>query len=558
MIANDSSSSATSRADALRVDLLDSGRLAPLARAYLQGEQRDLLTPLRYLEAGKLPALPSFSPGTAPDRRALAAGLATANASYGHPRAAELARKLADPNTAVVVTGQQPGLLGGPLYALSKMVAAARWAAALEAAGQPAVAVFWVATEDHDYDEVASATLLTRGGPKTFTLDANPSPLMPVGMVALGEGVERVLREMGEAMPGDRYAAWLETLGHWYRPLARIGEAFCRLAVHLLGERAPLVLDSMLPEVKQAQRPWLRRLVEDRAALDQGFAAAYQSVEAAGFKPQVGFEVGESPLMLLAGWERRRILWHGEDAFSLRGATDDSPRPVSELLEAIEGNPSVVTPGVLARPAMQDAILGTTLQVLGPAELSYMAQVAPVYRQLGIAAPHAVLRPQTVVLEAHQKSHLEELDLTLEDLLGDRATLDQQLAAREGDFIAPVVEQVAALVDSLEAPVLKVDANLESPLEKTRDQVVRALENFGKRVAAAVARSNQVQHQRIDALWDAVRPGGKLQERVVSSAHFQGKYGPRGVADAFWEQMDLDPRYLQGILLGASTEEGEG
>jgi bacillithiol biosynthesis cysteine-adding enzyme BshC len=553
---NDSSSSATNPVDPLRADLLRAGRLAPLASAYLRGEHRDLLAPLHYLESGALPPLPTFPGGQAPDRRALAEGLGTANASYGHPRGAELARKLADPATAVVVTGQQPGLLGGPLYALSKMVAAARWAAALEAAGQPAVAVFWVATEDHDFQEVAKATLLTREGPASFALDPNPHALMPVGMVALGAGIDRVLAEMGDAMPGDRYAAWLATLGRWYRPLARIGEAFCRLAVHLLGERAPLILDAMLPEVKQAQRPWLRRLVEERAPLDEGFAAASRALEGAGFSPQVSFQRGESPLMLLAGWERRRILWQGPDTFLLRGAKE-GPRPVEQLLEAIDTNPSVVTPGVLARPALQDAILGTTLQVLGPAELSYMAQVAPVYRHLEVPAPHTVLRPQTVVLEAHQKGHLEELDLSLEDFLGDRAALDQKLAAREGDFVTPVVEQVAALVDSLQTPSLKVDANLDSPLEKTREQVLRPLENFGKRVSAAVARSNEVQRQRVEALWQTLRPGDGLQERVVASAHFQGKYGAEGVAEAFWRQMDLDPRYLQTIILGdASGKEG--
>jgi bacillithiol biosynthesis cysteine-adding enzyme BshC len=464
-----------------------------------------------------------------------------------------LAAKLADPQTLVVVTGQQPGLFGGPLYAFSKMVAAARWAGALEAAGRPAVAVFWVATEDHDYDEVAGTTLLTRNGPATFRLDPNPAPLMPVGMQALGPGVERVLTEIGEAMPGDRYAAWLGVLGRWYRPYARLGEAFLRLGIHLMGEHAPLMLDAMLPEVKLAQQPWLRRLVEERAAVDEALGEAHRGIEAAGFSPQVSFEAGESPLMMLVGWERRRILWHGDDAFILRGE-DGGPRPVQQLLEAIDENPAVISPGVLARPAMQDAILGTALQVLGPAELAYMGQVAPIYRHLGIPAPHTVLRPQTVVLEAHQKGHLEELDLALADLLGDRGDLNQRLAEREGDFVGPVVEKVGELVDSLREPSLEVDPNLESPLEKTREQVLRPLENFGKRLAAAIARNNEVQAGRIDGLWDAVRPGGKLQERLISASHFQGKYGVEGVLQPFWEQMDLDPRYLQAIILGEGGE----
>ncbi|MFP5284709.1 MAG: bacillithiol biosynthesis BshC, partial [Thermoanaerobaculia bacterium] len=223
MTANASSSSATSRPD-LRVDLAQAGLLPALTSAYLSGRDLDLLAPLRFLAPGETPS----GPALAGDRRELAEALAAANRGYGNPRADELARKLADPATRVVVTGQQPGLLGGPLYTFSKMVAASRWAAALEAQGESAVAVFWVATEDHDRAEVSSATVLTPEGPRTFDLGPDPEPLKPVGLRPLGAGMEEVLRGIAEAVPGDRYAEWVRTIGEWYRPDVRFGEAFCR------------------------------------------------------------------------------------------------------------------------------------------------------------------------------------------------------------------------------------------------------------------------------------------------------------------------------------------
>ena len=126
----------------LQLDLLEGERLAPLSRALVSGEVPELLEPLVCLGAedfaaeGLPPSLPPL-PQPAPDRRELAAGLAAANAAYGHPRARELADRLADPAARVVVTGQQAGLFGGPLYTLSKAVAAARWAERLEAASGP-------------------------------------------------------------------------------------------------------------------------------------------------------------------------------------------------------------------------------------------------------------------------------------------------------------------------------------------------------------------------------------------------------------------------------------
>ncbi|MCB1057484.1 MAG: bacillithiol biosynthesis BshC, partial [Acidobacteria bacterium] len=145
MTANVSSSSATAPAEApvAGLDLLATERLPPIPSALLRGEATELLAPLRWLpgiaEAGELCRPPAHRP----DRRELAAELADAQRAYSHPAAEEMAGKLADPETLVVVTGQQPGLFGGRLYALSKAVAAARWAAELEAAGRPAVAVFW-------------------------------------------------------------------------------------------------------------------------------------------------------------------------------------------------------------------------------------------------------------------------------------------------------------------------------------------------------------------------------------------------------------------------------
>ncbi|HEX6898962.1 MAG TPA: bacillithiol biosynthesis cysteine-adding enzyme BshC [Thermoanaerobaculia bacterium] len=545
MTANASSSSLQSRSESplTRVDLAAAGLLAPLPAAWLSGRDTDLLEPLRFLPPGKLPV--GFPP-PAPDRRELAEALAVANRGYGNENADRLARKLADPATRVVVTGQQPGIFGGPLYCLAKMIAAVRWAAALEEAGEPAVAVFWVATEDHDWAEAASAVVLAADGPRALDLGPDPEPLTPLGMRTLGPGIDDVLRGMAEAVPGEAYAEWTQTLARWYRPDARFGEAFCRLMAHILGPRCPLLLDAMLPALKTAQRPWLRRLVERRRELEEALAARDALIEARGYPLQVSPQRGLSPLFLLRRGERRRIEWRGEDGYVLRGR-DDAPGGVEELLGIIEENPSVVSPGVLARPAIQDAVLGSTLQVLGPGELSYMAQAAATHATLGIEAPWSAFRPQTLVLEPKQAERLEELGLPLTVLLGDPADLDRWLAGREGgDLVGPVRQQVAEALDGLR-PALEADPNLERPYEKTREQILRALDLFGEKATAAAARKNEVLNRRIQQLRETCLPLGRPQERVVVSSHFPGKLGPSFVSSC-WEQLDLDATRLQVIV----------
>ncbi|MFL6236722.1 MAG: bacillithiol biosynthesis cysteine-adding enzyme BshC [Thermoanaerobaculia bacterium] len=551
MTANASSSPVISRPDPkalLEVDLAAAHLLGPLPSAWLAGRDLDLLEPLRFLGTGGLPHLPPL-PKTAANRRELSEALALANRSYGHPEADRLAARLADPAVRVVVSGQQPGLLGGPLYTLAKMVAVSRWAAALEAAGEPAVAVFWVATEDHDWAEVSSTTILGSEGPRSFDLGPDPEPLTPVGVRALGPGVEEVLRGIGEAVPGERYAEWLQTLSRWYRPSSRFGEAFCRLAPYLLKERCPLVLDAMLPALKTAERPWLRRLVERRDRLEEELERRDALIESRGYPLQVSPQRGASPLFLFRHGGRRRIEWRGEDGFALRGR-EDGGGTVAELLETIAENPGVVSPGVLARPAIQDAVLGTTIQVVGPGELAYMAQAAVTHAVLEVEPTVVALRPQTLVLETKQIQRLEELGLPLATLLGDRGALDRWLAERDGgDLVGPVRRRVEEALAELRGPAVAADPGLERPFEKTREQILHALDVFGEKAVSAAARKNEVVSRRVQQLRDAAVPGGKLQERIVSSAHYPGKYGP-DLAESYWEQMELDAAHLQVIVPG--------
>ena len=540
MTANDSSSSAAAPPE--RLDVAALGLLAGLPAALATGRDLDLLAPLGFVvPEDRLPLI------AAPpvDRRRLAAALAAANAAYGHPRAAELAAKLADPATRVVATGQQVGLFGGPLYGLVKALAAQRWAERLEASGQPAVALFWMATEAHDFREVASATFQTADGPRSFDLGADPAPLLPVGMRTFGAALDELFAALEVALPGERAAAWLATLKRWYRPQARFGEAFARLFTHLLGERAPLLLDSLLPELKSAEAPFHARLIERRAEVEAALAAAESRLAARGFTPQVAPQPGASPLFLVRDGERRRLEWRGADRFVLRGRNGEES--VQILLSTLADNPAVVGPGVLARPAIQDAVLGTALQVMGPGEVAYLAQAAAIYPVIEVVAPRVALRPQVLVLDRRQREQLGELGLDLGDLLVDPARAERRLAERVGaDFVAADGAALEAIVEGWRERALALDAQLERPFAKTREQIRHAIEAFRGKVAAAASRRDEVTARRFAALRDACLPGGGQQERTLAVAHFAARYGD-AFATALLAQLDLDPRALSVV-----------
>ena len=547
MKAPDSSSSATSRLD---LDLISAGRLASLPTRFLLGENRDLLSPLRFNPPGELPAGPAVVPSLgAPGRKKLAVALEAANAGYGHPHAAALAAKLADPATAVVVSGQQPGLWGGPLLAAVKALAAARYAQELEAAGRKAVAVFWVATEDHDWAEATGALLPGKQGPQRVDLGPDPQPLLPLADRTWGESIAAA-DELAQGLlgGGPTLERWQADVSPLFTAEAAVGESFCRFFVKLLGDNAPLLLDATLPALKEAEKPFLRRLIENRHELDAAYAAAEANVTGRGFELQVRPQRGVSPLFLVRGGERRRIEFPGETTWALRGVAG-SEAPIAELLQLLDENPACLSPGVLARPAIQDAVLGTTLQVMGPAETSYLVQAAAAYKILGIEAPFTTLRPQVLLLEDRQAGWLEELDLSLSELLSQ--PLEKILTARlGGNQVEDVRRQVAASLDSLQEPLLQLDASLEAPWRKSREQIDRTLEQLEAKAAAASARRHEVQFRRLEQLKQAILPEDTLQERVVSAGYFYARFGDR-LAKAIFQEMNLDGRHLSVIRLAA-------
>lgn len=511
-----------------------------MAARLVEGCGESLLAPLRFLRPGRLPdSRPR--PGA---RRQLAAELLAANRSYGHPRAEALVERFLDPATTVVVAGQQAGLFGGPLYTLTKLLALGRWCETLEAAGVPAVGLFWVASEDHDFDEVARAVIPGKERCHVLELGPDRQPLLPVGMRTLGAAVDPVKQELAE-LAGRRCdpQVW-ELLNDSYRPDAGFADAFCSFMTGLLGNRAPLLVDSMLPAMKEAQRPWLRLIIERRREIAAALADASRRVEQEGLELQVSERAAESPLFLLGQDERRRIVWEGSREWSLRGGRRAATE-VQALLDIVAENPAAVSPGVLARPVLQDAVLGTGLQVMGPGELAYMAQAAPLYELLGIEAPYTTLRPQMLVLEARVRRHAEKLELPLADVLGDEDELRRRLGhGRGGELVDEARVAILERLAALEEPCLAIDSNLERPFEKTRHHVRHALELFGDKVCAAAVRHDELLRKRCRAVRGACLPLGAPQERVLSSAWFPLRFGREFVAAA-WRQLEVGAGTIQ-------------
>ncbi|MDE2979546.1 MAG: bacillithiol biosynthesis cysteine-adding enzyme BshC [Acidobacteriota bacterium] len=528
-------------------DLCACGLLGELPRRFLEGRDLDLLEPLRFVLPGgedqvKAPADP------ATDRGAVGGALAEANERYGHPGAAGLAEALADPATLVVITGQQCGLAAGPLFTLTKAAACVRWAEALTRRGRRAVPLFWMASEDHDYAEVARAWF-PPAGPEALTLGEDPEPLVPVGGRHLGPGAATLLARVRDAAPNDDYRRRLDDCRNDLEPDRCFTESFARLMARFLGERCPLLVDSQLPALKEASAPVLRRLIEGRRKVDAALESAEAELDGRGVRLPVRSRRGEAPLFLIddAG-ERRRVVWTENGGYRLRGG---GAGEVGALLEGLDRQPRSFSPGVLARPVVQDAVFGTALQILGPGELAYMTQARVLYRELDVRPPAIVLRPQVVLLGARERRWLDGLEaegIDLAAVLSRPEELDGLLASRlDLDFLGAASEKLEAAIDDLAAGQTSVDESLGVAWKKTGANLKRTFALFERRVVAAAARRDEVLRGRVMRLRAHCLPNGKLQEREFTSLHCLASYGRALVREL--GSIDRDPRHLQPLSL---------
>ncbi len=343
-------------------------------------------------------------------RRSLVEALQVQNA--GNP----LLDQLASPGTVAVVTGQQVGLFSGPLYTIYKALTAIQLAARLTREGIPAVPIFWLATEDHDFAEVNQAWAFQNGCDAVkFEAGASARPNQPVGGVVL-ETVP--LEELRSALAGLPFAdEALDMVRQSYRPGATFGDAFGGLLERLLTGFPILRVDPMLPQFRSLAAPLLREAVLQAPALTDQILKRNKELTDAGYHAQVHVESSTALFFLLENGQRTGLRRQNGDY--LAGKQKYSAAELADRADSL-------SPNALLRPVVQDSMIPTIAYVGGPAELAYLAQSEVLYRNLLGRQPIAVHRAGFTILDARAEKLLDRYGLELTDFFhGEEAVREK-------------------------------------------------------------------------------------------------------------------------------------
>ena len=462
---------------------------------------------------------------------------------------------LRDADCLAVVSGQQAGLFTGPLYTIYKALSAVKLAGCLRQRNTKAVPVFWIATEDHDFQEVAKAKFIGRDC-RLASVEA-PQELhpegYPVGLVRLDESIDSVVAKSLELLPISEFTDDLEALlrdswkpGHGY------DEAFARMMTALLGHHGLIFLNPLDQKLKKLAAP----LYASAAAKAQEIAGAVEArsreLEQAGYHAQVLASSNSFPLFLHNESGARHALTRTEEG-KYKAKDLDTAYTSEELAQLAASEPERFSPNVTLRAVVQDYLLPTIAYYGGAAEIAYFAQTAEVYRVLERPVTPILPRSSLTMIERHTSRVLERYGLTLEDLFaGPESVLtrvvEEHLGADTAQTFSETESSVNQELDRLKEKLRSVDPTLADALETGRRKINYQLEGLRSRFHRAQMSRDEALQRQLERAFDQLYPNKELQERHINITSLLARHG-RYVIDWIYNAINLGSTEHQIVYL---------
>ena len=411
---------------------------------------------------------------------------------------------------AVVTTGQQPGLFGGPVYTLSKALSALAIADALQSAtGVPIAPVFWAATDDTDFKEASSTVVAVPGGAQLLRIDHTDALGLPMASMPLGDvsaQLDALIRGAGSTID----TAPIELLQRFYNPRATVGSAYVAFLRELFAPLGIAVIDASHAATRAAAAPLLERALKSAPEISKRLAERNREIEAAGFEPQVQDVPGLSLVFSTVSGSRRRI-----------------PIKAAAKLSSVDD----MGPNVLLRPIVERAILPTVTYIGGPAEIAYFAQIGTIAEAIGAHRPAIVPRWSGTIIEPHVERTLEKLYLLAEDFRDPhevearvaRAHVPKRVLDELESTRNALEERLDALSDAVAQEPASVSGAVTGGL---RANLMRRLDRFERRLLAAAKKQHADIMNEIATARGSLYPLGKPQERALNFVPLLARYGP--------------------------------
>ncbi len=434
-------------------------------------------------------------------------------------------------NTYAIVTGQQLGIFGGPLYTIYKIITAIELAHLFNDKydSYHFVPVFWMEGDDHDFDEVRSFNLLDENNEIVkisyddgITEEINRGS---VGNISFNGNINSVLAELAKILRDNEFKPKImDMLSEYFKEGTTFKESFKKLIFELFDEYGLIIFDPSDAKIKNLLKPIFIKEIEEQK--EHSTELVKISAELEEFYHA---QVKVRPINLFMSEDDGRYLIEPvENEFRLRGKRKRLSKEA--IFEMIDNTPEKFSPNVLLRPVCQDYIFKTACYIGGPSEISYFAQVIPLYKYFGVDVPIIYPRSSVTIVEKNIQKILEKFNLTYSDFMNENSSITETVINNlaEVDLTESFNKasyEINLIIDELREKLYSIENNLLDVTNKTRDKVQQGLEFLREKADDAQKRKYDTTLRQIKKVSNVLFPHNNLQERELNFIYFTSKYG---------------------------------
>jgi bacillithiol synthase len=439
---------------------------------------------------------------------------------------------LKNKETIAVVTGQQLGILGGPLYTFYKIITAIKLCTHLSDRydNYHFIPVFWLEGDDHDFDEVRSINVLNDNN-ELNKISYNDQPTEEeqnrgsIGYLKFKESINIFLKEFENQLRNTEFKnPLMENLKSFYREEKTFKEPFKEMLFWLFDQYGLIIFDPQDVKIKELLKPVFRKEISDFRNHTEKLVNISANLEEL-YHAQVKIR----PINLFYNYDEGRFVIEPiENEFRLKGKRKKFS--LEEINNLIEVEPEKFSPNVLLRPICQDFLFPTGFYIGGPSEVAYFAQILPLYEFYNIDPAIIYPRSSVTILEKALKTVLDKYGMGLTDIFTDPNKLKNQIIKSVSDKNLEEIfkgskTQIDLTFDNLKEKLFELDKTMGDVTSKYRLKVLAYIDELSGKATEAQKKRYEITLRQIDKASANLFPNMNLQERELSFFHYANKYG---------------------------------
>ncbi|MBE3568683.1 MAG: bacillithiol biosynthesis cysteine-adding enzyme BshC [Bacillales bacterium] len=447
--------------------------------------------------------------------------------------------KLKLPNSAVVLGGQQAGLLTGPLYTIHKIISVIRFAGLQEEKlGVPVIPVFWIAGEDHDFLEVNH--LYVQKGTKMEKI-SYPERILEKKMVSdisfdkitMQKWVEGIIRQFGET---EHTNGLLNLLREAIERSNTIADFFRCLIAQLFSQYGLLLIDSAFEPLRKLEIPYFRHMIYENKSITEKVLEQQSIIRQAGFSKMIELSEEAANLFLYECGERI-LLEYKKEKERFTGKNGEIEISMDHLLDRLKTEPHCFSNNVVTRPIMQEQLFPTLAFIAGPGEIAYWAELKLAFEFLNMKLPPILPRLNITLLERSVARDLEVLGIDVKTAIESGVSSEKNKywdTVRDDtfhDLIESTKEGLLEQYEKIKERARKMELGTFSLVEKNLELHLRQLDYLQKKTDQNLMVKHQAILQKYDRIENSLHPNGGPQERVWNLFYFMNQYGISFIQD---------------------------